>query len=396
MKLILSVLILTFSLKGGYSQTSETPYRIFGEISTVENQTYRGFITWGEMKNYWVDFFEASKTKNDYSHYFKPGDGVIFYQDGRIFAKPPIHLFVCRFGNLRTIRLTGENEIELELKNGEKLPLTKGNLSDINTPVQITTTQDTLTLKWERISEIRFMSADNNLPAPEINQIAGIVKSSQGLYKGLITWNCNKKRNAEKNILINTFLNRMDKVVRDKGIFKVLPKENLFRGAVDIKTDILYPVENIMVNMPSVGSVIIPPALFQELEIIPVKDLHLLSYDDFKAPQKIQGEVCTRSDEKVYGYLAYDLDESLNIEVLDGKNDNISYRIPFQYIRTIEPKNYKYSYITLQNGSSLSLGDAPDVNRENSGIIIFGTHQIPTYILWNEVKMIYINLSERK
>ena len=391
MKTTLFTIILILNFNYSYSQTAEAPYRIFGEISTVENHTYRGFISWGEMKNYWIDFFEASKTKNDYAHYFKVGDDIFFYQDDRTFAKPPVHLFVCRFGDLRTIRLTGENEIELELKNGQKLPLTKGNLSDINTPLQITTTQDTVRQKWERISEIRFMPADNNLSAPEINQVAGIVTSPQGIYKGLITWNCNRKRNAEKNTMINTVLSKMDRVIRNKNIYQVLPREKTFHNPVGIKTDILYPVENVMVNMPGVGSVIIPPVQFQELKIIPVQDLRLLSYNDFKTPQKIEGEVCTRSDEKVYGNFAYDLDESLDIEVLDGKNDNISYRIPFQYIRSIEPKNYKYSYITLHNGSSLSLGDAPDVNRENSGIIVFGNYEIPTYILWSEVKMIYIN-----
>ena len=33
--------------------------------------------------------------------------------------------------------------------------------------------------------------------------------------------------------------------------------------------------------------------------------------------------------------------------------------------------------------------DAPDVNHENSGIIIFG-NEIPVYIPWNEIKAVNI------
>lgn len=154
-------------------------------------------------------------------------------------------------------------------------------------------------------------------------------------------------------------------------------------------TSVLEPMENVMINMPNTGLVTVTINRFNELEMIPLSELTLLSYDDFAAPEAIKGEVITRNNEKISGSLAYDLDENMNFEVLDGKNNNITYQIPFKYIRSIEPKNYKYSFITLKNGSQLSLGDAPDVNHENSGIIIFG-NEIPVYIPWNEIKAVNI------
>lgn len=388
MKFFLFTILFIFCLTTGYSQTAESSFRIFGEVSTVDNRIYKGFITWGETKNYWIDFFEASKMENPYSRLFGRGDGVFFYKEGQMFANPPVHVFACRFGNIRSIRPTGENEIGLELKNGEKIVLRGGNQSDINTNLEIATPTATIRLKWEYISEIRFQGADGDATPPELNQVAGIVKSSQGIYKGLITWNCNRKRSTDKNITLNTFLNKMQKVMKDKGALKVLPKENSFREPFTLNTVILYPAENIMINMPNIGSVIVPPAQFEELEIIPLSELFLLSYDDFKTPKSIKGEISTHHNGKVCGNLAYDLDESLDIEVLDGKNNMISYRIPFKYIDSIEPKNYKYSFITLYNGSQLSLGDAPDVNRENSGIIVSGDQEAPVYIPWTEVKLV--------
>jgi len=90
--------------------------------------------------------------------------------------------------------------------------------------------------------------------------------------------------------------------------------------------------------MPNIGSVCVSRAQFEELTIIPISELNLLSYDDFPSPQAIKGEVVTRSGQTFAGNLAYDLDEIDEFEVLDGKNNTISYRIPFRYIRSIAPK----------------------------------------------------------
>lgn len=394
MKTLFSFLFFIFLLGQNYAQSTDAPYRIFGEISTVDNKTHRGFISWGIAKNYWIDFFEASKTQNVYSSYFHAGDGITFQNNGRTFAKPPVHIFTCRFGNISSIRLLGEQKILLQLKNGEELYLVKGHATDINTSLQISISGQTIPIKWEFISEIRFMAADSNAIAPNVNQAAAIVKSTQGIYKGLITWNYNQKRSREKNNEINIFLNKMDRIYLfqnrqltnsyDLNALKKNPESPFY-----IKPDILYPMENVMVNMPNVGSVTVPMRQFKELKIIPLTELSLLSYDDFH-PRNITGEVITRNNVSVQGKLAYDLDENLNAEALDGKNGNITYRIPFTYINTIEPKNYKYSFITLRNGNQLSLGDEPDVNQENSGIIVFTSDDIPTYIPWEEIKTIII------
>lgn len=391
MKYIFSILSLLFCLHHSYAQVPESNYRLYGEITTVENQVLKGFITWGVNKNYWVDFFEASKIQNPYATYFNSSDEIVFKQNGETFARPGTHVFCCRFGNIRSIRLTGENEIQLELKNSKTVRLIKKNLPDIGQTIQITTSQETIKIPWEYISEIHFMQAAPDLIAPEINTVAGIVKSSQGIYKGIINYNCNRKLNNQKIQATNILLNKMKKISREKGTLKVLPQDHLFQNPVRIKTDALYPLEDIMIIMPNVGSVIVPSNQFREMEVIPLQDLALLSYEDFKVPVELKGIVYTRNNEKLDGTLAYDLDENYDFEVLDGKNNGITYRIPFKYISSIEPKNYKYSFITLLNESHLSLGEGPDVNEENSGIIVWSTNEIPIYITWEEVKKVQFN-----
>lgn len=393
MKKLIAILLYCFIFTNIFAQ-NEAAYRIFGEISTVENKVYKGFITWNRNKNYWIDFFEASKIKNLYSSYFKRSNGVVFRADNRTFATPPTHNFCCRFGNIKCIRPTDENEVVLQLKNGDRLTLVKGYSSDINTQLQITTPTETISLKWDHISEIHFMGAGVEAIAPETNQVAAKMKSSQGIYKGIIYWNYRQRQSQEKINQINALLSKVKKLYACKGkngnhtfgpASSVSPSDGPVRAQVNA---LLQPMESVMINMPNIGSVCVPWTQFEELTIVPVSELNLLSYDDFPSPQAIKGEVVTRSGQTFAGNLAYDLDESYDFEVLDGKNNTISYRIPFRYIRSIEPKNYKYSFITLRNNSQLSLGETCDVNQDNNGIIIFRADQNPVYIQWSEIKEI--------
>ena len=77
MKKFIVILLSNFIFTISFAQT-DAAYRIFGEIMTVENKVYKGFITWNGNKNYWIDFFEASKIENPYRSYFKRSDGLVF------------------------------------------------------------------------------------------------------------------------------------------------------------------------------------------------------------------------------------------------------------------------------------------------------------------------------
>ena len=125
MKKFIVILLSNFIFTISFAQT-DAAYRIFGEIMTVENKVYKGFITWNGNKNYWIDFFEASKIENPYRSYFKRSDGLVFRANDREFITPPTHNFCCRFGNIKSIRPTDVNEIVLQLKNGDRLTLVKG------------------------------------------------------------------------------------------------------------------------------------------------------------------------------------------------------------------------------------------------------------------------------
>lgn len=374
------------------TQAQKSDYRIFGRITTVENKILTGYITWNENKLWWIDFFEASKKENPYASYFKNKDNN--YQNNNYYlTKSSIHSFICRFGDISKIRLIGSNTIELEIKDGNFIELKKSGANDIGRSIQLFDGVATYSLKWEQVSEVEFSAPDSSFVAsPEI-PLTGTLRSTQGIYKGVISWNDKKNTlssaitgwNTASNISIP--FRDITQIARNGSILTLQLKdgnEKKLRNSGDFS----YSASPVSVNMPNVGIAYVPWLNFDLLEIIPVNSIDLPSYNDFKAPQRITGDVIMRSGQKVSGTIAYDLDESMDIEVLDGKNDNINYRIPFKYIQSVEPKNYKYSFITLRNGSTLSLGDSPDVNETNSGIIVFSPGTNPVYIQWKEVKKI--------
>ena len=57
------------------------------------------------------------------------------------------------------------------------------------------------------------MGADKEAIAPETNQVAGTVKSTQGIYKGIIYWNSQQRQSQEKMNQINTFFKQNKEVI---------------------------------------------------------------------------------------------------------------------------------------------------------------------------------------
>lgn len=367
-------------------------YRLFGQVTTVENKTYKGYITWNENKRWWIDYFEATKKDNPYASYFKDRNDIYFINNNNRSLKPPTHVFMCRFGNISKIRLIATNTIELEVKDGNFIELKKGSTNDIGSTVQLYDGVATYRFKWEQISEVIFSMPDSSFVASPEVPITGIARSTQGMYKGIISYSKKNTLNSEitgwnPSSKISISFRDILQILRSNSTLTLKlgnGNETKLRSASDFS----YAEGPLTISMPNIGSVSVPWIKFEQLELIPLKEVDLLTYDDFKSPNRLSGEVTLRNGQTIKGKIAYDLDESMDFEILDGKNDDILYQIPFKYVHSIEPKNYKFSFITLRNGSTLSLGDSPDVNETNSGLLIYTEGEIPTYVPWKEVRLI--------
>ena len=83
---------------------------------------------------------------------------------------------------------------------------------------------------------------------------------------------------------------------------------------------------------------------------------------------------------------AYDRDEVWDFEILNGDWNNMEVEIPFSNIKTIVPKNAKYSLVVLKNGKKMLVGGSNDVTAENSGILIFENREKePVSIRWSQI-----------
>lgn len=393
MKAIIIIIALLLGTMPFRSLKAEpSGYRIFGQITTVENKTFKGYITWNENKRWWIDYFEATKKDNPYVSYFKDRNDIYFINNNNRSSKPPVHVFMCRFGNISRIRLIATNTIELQAKDGNFIELKKGGSNDIGSSIQLYDGIATYRFKWEQISEVNFSEPDSSFVASLETPIAGVARSTQGMYKGLINYSKKNTLNSEitgwnPSSKISISFRDILQIERNNSTL-TLKLGNGSETKLRSASDFSYAEGPLTVNMPNIGSVSIPWSKFEQLELISAKTVDLLTYGDFKAPKRLNGEVTLRSGQTVKGTIAYDLDESMDFEILDGKNDDISYRIPFKYVHSIEPKNFKFSFITLRNGSTLSLGDSADVNETNSGLLVFPEGQIPVYVPWKEIKLI--------
>jgi hypothetical protein len=112
------------------------------------------------------------------------------------------------------------------------------------------------------------------------------------------------------------------------------------------------------------------------------------AYSAYDSPKLLFGKIETTENQHFTGQLIYDLDETWDIEPLDGKSKGTKYYIPFYLIRSISPQNYNYSLVELTNGSFMMLGEVGDVNHDNNGILVWLTASKTKYIPWKQIKSV--------
>ncbi|HKK20355.1 MAG TPA: hypothetical protein VJ983_02705, partial [candidate division Zixibacteria bacterium] len=100
--------------------------------------------------------------------------------------------------------------------------------------------------------------------------------------------------------------------------------------------------------------------------------------------QRLYGTVTSRRGDTYTGFVAWDVDEALGNDILDGEEKDRGRKIKFDKIASIERYSSNGATVTLKTGESMLLRGTNDVNDENRGIIVgdpgFGQVVIP----WDE------------
>jgi len=381
---------------------------LHGEVETFEN-TYKGYIRWGKEEVFCFDYFNASKLETQYNkEYLKSvenqntswlddidWDISSIWEDKRSSLR---HEFNCEFGDIRSVEVLGENKVKLRLKNGVLLKVGGSGYNDIGTTINIIDEDlGEVKLRWNKIKRITFSSLRDRQGPTFGKPIYGKVNTyRKGSFTGYVQWDRDervhqdlldgKSRDGEVAIAFG----KISKIEKGRNGSKVSlnsGREFYLTGSNDVNGG----NRGVVVYVDGVGEIIVPWKSFLSLDIVEEKD-KAMDVSQYKNIKQMEGKVFLYDNSSVSGKIIYDLDETWQFETLEGEDDHIKYRIPFKNIKSIKPKNYDYSLVTLKNNESFLLGRLRDVSDDNDGLLVISrSNTEPKFVAWDEISEIVFN-----
>jgi hypothetical protein len=381
---------------------------IYGKITMKDGDVFKGPIRWGKEEAFWHDMFNSAKAGNDYSIYLSSQDmrelkRKLRREEGiggffkRLFGGTnhsdnlTTHQFVCRFGEIKKMEMRGRNTVFLTLKNGEKLEVSGGS-NDINAKIHVIDQEvGELTLKWKRIRMIDFMAVPQSIEKKFGEPLYGTVETKSGQFKGFIQWDhqeCldideldGESEDGDISIQFGK-IKSIEKYKRGSLVTLHSGKEYYLDGTNDVNDD----NRGIIINNLNFGKIRVEWDEFDKVEFERNTSAPA-GYDDFVEAKQLEGEITTKDGKILTGRIVYDLDETMDFEIIDGNRDDIEYEIPLRNIDKIIPLGTCCSDIFLKNGKTIQLEDKRDINRENDGLLIWEGED-PQYIPWKKIKKI--------
>ncbi|MBN1970317.1 MAG: hypothetical protein JXR48_15940 [Candidatus Delongbacteria bacterium] len=380
---------------------------IYGTVKTEDGEIFKGNIRWDDEEIMWMDFFNSNKEENEYEDIvpdtrsrkekkktFVIGGFKVFTDktDSHFFFSSTTHQFQSMFGDIDRIEVVGSDAAIVHMKNGKKYDF-EGGSNDLGTTIRIMDHElGTVKLNWSKIKEVQFDDTPSRLDSKFGEPLYGKLETDAGIFEGYIIWDKEERISSDKldgdtkNGEMSIEFGNIKSIERDgRGVEVTLKSGRDFymKGTNDVNSD----NRGIIVNIPEMGRIECQWREFRKVTFFdkPAKDLP--EYDDFEKDGQLKGVVETEDDKSFEGNIIYDYDEAYGYEVLNGSKDDISYSIPFKFIKSIKPKNFNSSYITLRNGKEIVLGDERDVSDENSGILVSKGDEYEK-IDWEDIKEI--------
>lgn len=401
-RVFIASICIMFSIVCNSFAASNDNY-IYGKVTTIDGHIYTGFINWGDGSFLWCNIFNADKVSNPYYDYVPSSKRSyskrIVGEDGgvrivrRNYYNPSIHVFETRFGNLKSIELTEDGTVYIELKNEKFLPV-KNRFKDVGRSFYVNDNNlGVVKIEWRRFKKVEFMSAPKEVGESGEKPIYGTVNSTQGIFTGFIIWDRDENKVEDK---LDGKYNGNDVAVKFKNIKRIrksgegcdLELVNKQKIHLVGSNDVNYKNRGMFVSMPNTGRVYIKWRDIISLDLLDSNVEAGISYSDFKPVERLKGKVYTNDSTFLEGIIVFDLDEAMDSEILQGSNRGYTYKLPFKYIKAVERINADYSKVELNNGAVLMLGDSADVNYKNDGVLVFMSSTDYQFLYWDEVDKI--------
>ncbi|HZY80469.1 MAG TPA: hypothetical protein VFE50_13170 [Cyclobacteriaceae bacterium] len=370
---------------------------IYGKVYTNRN-TYTGPIRWGKEEVLWSDIFNAAKTDRSYDKLVPKKDSESWsnytWDLGSIWENSTTHQFTCQFGNMKEMIMMGDDEVIIKLKNGGEIRV-EDDGNDIGEKVQVMDPElGIINVDWDNIDRIEFLPTPAKLNQTFGMPIYGTVEGTRReKYTGFIVWDNDERLSIDKldgdseDGDVSIAFSDITSIERRGSGCMVTTKsgrELRLTGSNDVDDD----NRGILVVSPEVGVIKFSWEAFRKLTLATPTTTGM-KYDDFATPKLVTGTVSRLDGSDVKGQIVYDIDETVDFEMIEGQENEIEYMIPIKNIKSITPKNYDYSQVDLKNGQSFLLGDGRDVSGKNAGVLVFSKgKKDPTYIYWRRVNQI--------
>lgn len=393
---------------------------IYGKIYTEDGRTYEGPIRWGKEEVYWVDMFNAAKERNenlrhltadqrgelDERHYASWNNwsdrfGNWFASrswDGHSDNDDYTHQFACQFGEIKFIRPTGRKYLEVEMQSGVVYELTGEGYNDVGLDVKITDKEiGEVDVYWGRIEKIEFMNTPSKLGQKYGEPLYGTVEAYGDKFTGFIQWDKDERLSTDKldgdsdDGDVSIEFSKIKSIERRGGRSEVVLKSGRTL-LLDGSNDVSDGHRGVIIMNKDFASVEVPWDEFDKVTFEEKSQQPIATYNDFKNQKELKATVKTQGGKTFTGKLVYDLDETHDHEVLQGKEGEFEYVIPFKSIKRITPKGGYRCLIEMKNGKSISLDEGQDVNERNQGVLVFASDKSePAYVPWDEVAEIEFN-----
>ena len=372
---------------------------LYGTVDTQGGHRYTGLLRWGTEEAFWDDLFNS--TKGDLPYLERHGSKehrrkriTIFgitvgyrYDDG-----DSSRMFIARFGDIESIEVLRGERIRVTMKGGEAYTM-EGGSNDVGAEIAVRDEAlGDVKLKWDRIERITFKAPPAGVK-PEAKRLFGKLETEDGSFEGYVQWDTQECLSVDK---LDGETEDGD-LSLDMGQIRSLEKRNQRGMRVVLKdgrelvlentNDVDSSLRGVWIEDPRYGRVQASWDAFERLELEEVATSGR-AYGEYGPAKALRGKVTDDEGAKRTGTIVFDLDERYDWEILNGKEDDIDYYVPFRLIRSIEPQRSNASRVVLRSGAELVLNEGHDVSEDNSGVVVLGDDGAESYTPWSRVQRI--------
>ncbi len=379
---------------------------LYGAVTTRSGNSYTGLLRWGTEEAFWDDLFQSAKEDLPYRDYAEKrqkledddrGGGwdwlKVFGRRVRIGWGDGTRVFIARFGDIRSIKVTGSDSADVVMKSGAEIAV-EGYANDVGATIHVSDPSlGEIDIEWKKIDTIVFAATPASV-RPRATRLAGKVTTRSGSFDGFIQWDSQECLSTDRldgdsddgrvSIEMGTLRSIERRSSRSSRVTLADGRELVLEGTNDVNDEI----RGILVEDPRFGRVKVPWDEFDRADFESEKGSGR-SYDSYPSGGPLHGTVTADDGTVLAGRIVYDLDEEETWEMLNGERDGVSYDIPFERVAAIEPRGRSSSRVVLASGEELVLEDGQDVSDSNDGVLVFAEGAArPTYVPWRKVRRI--------